>query len=75
MQKRDTIMIAIKREIERRGGLIEEVRNSKGGHRLLYWRTAKGTKCVLTVAGYSGNWRSLANARTSVRRQIREATI
>lgn len=68
-------MIAIQREIKRRGGVIEEIRQAKGSHRMLYWRTADGAKLVLTIPTYTGNWRSIANARGNVRRQIREAAI
>jgi hypothetical protein len=72
MQKRDTILIATTQEIERLGGVIEEVRQAKGSHRVLYW-TIDGVKLSSTVPCYSGNWRSLRHARSNVRRLIREA--
>lgn len=72
MQKRDIILIEATREIERRGGVIEAVRQAKGSHHMIYW-TIDGTKLTSTVPGYSGDWRSLRQARTNVRRQIREA--
>jgi hypothetical protein len=73
MQKRDIILIEATREIEQRGGVIEEIRRAKGSHRVLYW-TIDGTKRVSTIPSYSGNWRSLRHVRSNVRRQIREAT-
>jgi hypothetical protein len=71
MQKRDTILIATTQEIERLGGVIEEMRQAKGSHRVLYW-TIDGVKRSLTIPCYSGNWRSLRHARSNVRRLIRE---
>jgi hypothetical protein len=72
MQKRDAIMIETTREIERLGGVIEEIRHAKGSHRVLYW-VIDGTKIMLTIPAYSGNWRSVRHARSNVRRLIREA--
>jgi hypothetical protein len=72
MQKQDIILIEAMREIERRGGVIEDIRQAKGSHRVLYW-TINGVKLVSTVACYTGDWRSLRQARTNVRRKIREA--
>jgi hypothetical protein len=74
MQKRDIILIEATREIERQGGAVEEMRKGKGSHRVLYW-TIDGAKLVSTIPCYKGDWRSLRQARTNVRRQIREAKI
>jgi hypothetical protein len=73
MQKRDIILIEAMQEIERRGGVIEDIRQAKGSHRVLYW-TIDGVKLVSTVPCYTGNWRSLRHARSNVRRLIREAS-
>jgi hypothetical protein len=72
---KNDILNAVVREIERRGGVVEAIRTAKGSHRMLYWRTLGGTKLVLTIPHYNGDWRSLNTARMNVRRQLREAQL
>jgi hypothetical protein len=74
MQKRDIIMNAVTREIERLGGVIEDIRRAKGSHRMVYW-SLDGVKRTSLVPHYTGNWRSIHHARGNIRRLIREAKI
>ena len=69
--ERDLVYDAIVEEIGRVGGTIDGERPAKGGHRLVYWTTPAGAKIASTVQAYSGNWRSIKNARAHVRTHAR----
>lgn len=70
MNKRDEIYHAVISEIERVGGTIDEERMGNGSHRVIYW-TLDGQKFRNTVQAYSGNWRTLRNAKADIRAKIK----
>lgn len=70
MNKHDETYQAVKDEIERVGGTVDDERMGNGSHRLIYW-SKDGRQFLNTVSAYAGNWRSRANAKAEVRAKLK----
>lgn len=71
--RRDEVLQTMRDEIAKMGGTIDEIRQSKGAHRVIYWRIGETTFATV-VARTNGDWRQLRNAVTTLRQTVRAKT-